>query len=124
MQDWASIQDICLCWIVHCQTGCRWMIALVLKMWQVAWDLWVHRNEVKHSPQAESAIQQELRHSTLHMEFHLGPAGLPAMYQFRFAGHIADLLRSTPVYQQQWLDSINAGLACQIQRSEQAYLME
>jgi hypothetical protein len=30
------------------KSGRRWVIALIQKLWDVAWDLWEHRNEVLH----------------------------------------------------------------------------
>jgi len=30
------------------KTGKRWLTALIQKMWKVAWDLWEHRNGVRH----------------------------------------------------------------------------
>jgi hypothetical protein len=30
------------------RTGKRWAIALIEKMWDIAWDLWEHRNVILH----------------------------------------------------------------------------
>jgi hypothetical protein len=30
-------------------TGKRWTIAIVSKLWDIAWDMWQHRNHVTHN---------------------------------------------------------------------------
>jgi hypothetical protein len=30
------------------KNGCRWVTELIHKLWDTAWDLWEHRNEVLH----------------------------------------------------------------------------
>lgn len=37
----------------------RWVSALIFKLWEVAWDLWEHRNGVEH------AHDQEILHIQL-----------------------------------------------------------
>jgi hypothetical protein len=31
------------------KSGKRWFVSLIKKMWEVAWDLWEHRNGIAHS---------------------------------------------------------------------------
>lgn len=33
------------------RTGKRWTLALIKKMWGIAWDLWEHRNGILHETQ-------------------------------------------------------------------------
>jgi hypothetical protein len=35
------------------RSGLRWGCALVLRLWQVAWDIWTHRNECEHEVNSE-----------------------------------------------------------------------
>jgi hypothetical protein len=40
-------------------TGLRWLSALIHKLWQVAWDMWEHRNGVLHDKeQGQAALER------------------------------------------------------------------
>jgi hypothetical protein len=43
----AGVQDAHFLWLGRRNTGKRWAASLVVKLWEVAWDLWDHRNQVK-----------------------------------------------------------------------------
>jgi hypothetical protein len=36
------------------QSGKRWLIELIKKMWNIAWDLWEHRNGILHDGEAQA----------------------------------------------------------------------
>jgi hypothetical protein len=48
------------------RTGRRWVISLIKKLWDTAWDLWQHRNEILHQSEnhliaeAERCVGREL----------------------------------------------------------------
>jgi hypothetical protein len=47
------------------RSGRRWLISLIKKMWDIAWDFWSHRNGVAHqkAQQLNSSDQLQLDHS-------------------------------------------------------------
>jgi hypothetical protein len=47
-KEWEVIQTKYLNEISSRRSGKRWTSALISKMWDVAWDLWEHRNAVYH----------------------------------------------------------------------------
>jgi hypothetical protein len=36
-------------------SGYRWLSALICKLWQVAWDMWEHRNGIFHDKERGQA---------------------------------------------------------------------
>jgi hypothetical protein len=40
------------------QSGKRWLAQLILKLWDIAWDLWEHRNNIAHSANSDADLQQ------------------------------------------------------------------
>jgi hypothetical protein len=54
-QDWEQIQDSFYNCIKSRRTGYRWLVAFIKKMWNIAWDLWEHRNGVLHSQQNDNS---------------------------------------------------------------------
>jgi hypothetical protein len=43
-QDWAAVQQKYYEYIGSRRTGKRWLVAVITKLWDVAWDLWMDRN--------------------------------------------------------------------------------
>jgi hypothetical protein len=52
------------------RTGLRWLTALIQKLWDVAWDMWDHRNRVLHQ---EHSVARDLQ---IQDEFATGSVGL------------------------------------------------
>jgi len=46
--EWAALQEEYYKFISSRRTGKCWAISLLKKLWQIAWELWDHRNEVLH----------------------------------------------------------------------------
>jgi hypothetical protein len=42
--DWAAVQQKYYEYIGSRRTGKRWLVAVIKKLWEVAWDLWIDRN--------------------------------------------------------------------------------
>jgi hypothetical protein len=40
-------------------SGRLWITALITKLWQVAWDLWEHRNGIEHEHNSNQQIQEK-----------------------------------------------------------------
>ena len=41
------MQEAHFLWLSQCKTGEQWPASLIVKLWEVAWDLWDHCNQVK-----------------------------------------------------------------------------
>ena len=44
--EWASVQQRFYLFVKSRRSGKRWLILLILKLWDIAWDLWEQRNEI------------------------------------------------------------------------------
>jgi hypothetical protein len=56
------------------RTGLRWLTALIQKLWDVAWDMWDHRNRVLHDQ--EHSVARDLQIQQITDEFATGSVGL------------------------------------------------
>ena len=45
--EWASVQEAHFIGLGQRNTIKRWATSLVVQLWEAAWDLWDHRNQVK-----------------------------------------------------------------------------
>lgn len=45
--QWREVQQRYYEWLGHRNTGRKWATALIKKVWEVSWDMWDHRNEVR-----------------------------------------------------------------------------
>jgi hypothetical protein len=57
-EKWASIQQQYYNLGKSTRTGRRWATAIVTKLWNIAWDLWEHRNGILH--EEENLITQSM----------------------------------------------------------------
>jgi hypothetical protein len=48
LQDWVGIQQLYYIMIRSCWSGKRWVVSIINKMWNTAWDLWDHKNGLIH----------------------------------------------------------------------------
>ena len=47
--EWASAQQSYYDWLGRRKTGRRWLVALTVKMLNLSWDMWDHRNKILHA---------------------------------------------------------------------------
>jgi hypothetical protein len=73
-------------------------------MWQVAWNMWEHRNGILHNKE-QSIILQQL-HTNIREEFVTGPADLPKEAHALFKQGCAAILAKPVEVKQQWLSRI------------------
>ncbi len=60
-KSFAEMQDTYLKSLNKQQTGLRWTQALIQKLWDIAWDLWEFRNQIKNNtitPQHQWALKK------------------------------------------------------------------
>ena len=46
---WRSVQQAYYTWIGHRNTGKKWVKQLILQLFNISWDMWEHRNGIKHN---------------------------------------------------------------------------
>ena len=89
------------------QSGKRWLAALIKKLWQVAWDLWEHRNGILQQAK-DGMIAQQLQ-SSITEEYEQGFQGLPSDLRHLTLKPLEEILKGTLQDQQEWLGRIQAG---------------
>jgi hypothetical protein len=67
--EWASAQQRYFDWLGRRRTGKRWLVAITVKLLNLSWDMWDHRNKILHASvhpwklikvsQADSQIDEE-----------------------------------------------------------------
>jgi hypothetical protein len=57
--EWLGLQQAYYSAIKSRRSGIRWTVALILKLWDIAWDLWEHRNGVLYSKDNTVAEREE-----------------------------------------------------------------
>jgi hypothetical protein len=45
--QWKAVQQRYYEWLGKRNTGKKWAMALIQKVWDVSWDMWDHRNNVR-----------------------------------------------------------------------------
>jgi hypothetical protein len=109
---WTEAQDLYYRMIGSQRSGLRWTVAIIKKLWDVAWDLWEQRNGFLH----DRAYQETLHNmagidAEIRFQFQQGHTHLPKRLQYIFEGNVEDLLNTSVLHWQQWLASITAARA-------------
>ena len=110
-------------WAGKSRTGRRWAVALIQKLWDIAWDLWEHRNGHVHrtTPNNLALINAAAR---IRHEYAAGSALLTAEDQHLFCQPIDTMLASPLVVQQAWLDLVQVARTQAQRRDRAAYRQE
>ena len=83
--EWQQSQQEYYLSISSRRTGKRWVSALIRKLWDIAWDIWDHRNSQIHKPgKLDEYEDTELLDADIRTEFALGP---PPNCTFRYRPH-------------------------------------
>eukprot|EP00957_Ditylum_brightwellii_P076699 5829812-Ditylum_brightwellii.AAC.1 len=92
-KEWCHAQEIHFKHINSRRSGVRTIAALMQKLWDVAWDVWEHRNHVFHLKGAEDIFQIFTKLNS-HIQFHhnKGQQGLNRKHKFLFKTAIPHLL--------------------------------
>jgi hypothetical protein len=82
------------------RNGRRWLSSIIKRLWNIAWDLWEHRNGVAHDKTdglTAALLQQEVQN-----EFQKGNASLPPEVQ-NLMSSSKEALAWPSHYQRSWL---------------------
>lgn len=83
----------------------RWISALILKVWEVAWDLWEHRNGVEHQHDQEELHRKLDSQILIEVDQHIIGEYPPMDFMFS-ANEIEKLKNSTIGYKKAWLRNV------------------
>jgi hypothetical protein len=83
------------------KSPCRWLSALIRKMWLIAWDLWEHRNGYLHDKETSILITQ--LNSQIAKQFVSGMQTLDAPTKTLFKPGLQAILAKPLEVKQQWL---------------------
>jgi hypothetical protein len=109
---WMEVQALYYRTIGSWRSGLRWTVAVIKKLWDVAWDLWEQRNGFLHDAEYQdilhnvTSIDEEIK-----FQFQRGCAQLPQRARYLFDGSLSDLLATSIKHRQQWLASVTAARA-------------
>jgi hypothetical protein len=115
--EWAGVQEAHFIWLGHRNAGKCWATSLILKLWEISWDLSDHRNQVKHNLETAQhlACRDLVLLAVLRSEYAFSHVGLPRGDWRLFKHPLLSLLDSGSLhYLDAWLLRITR--SCQNQR--------
>jgi hypothetical protein len=115
-KSWQEAQKIYFLRIGSLRSPKRWVISLIQKLWEVAWDMWEHRNGILHDKE-QSIILQNL-HTDIREEFARGSDGLAQEVKTLFIKGCEAVLAKPVEVKMQWLARVQ--LARTRTKAEQA----
>jgi hypothetical protein len=122
---WEQIQNEHYAWCRSRKSGRRWTIALITKLWDVAWDLWEHRIGIVHAKENEEILHgMATVDASIRDHFLRGPNGLPSRLQRLFQGTVDEILKAPIIYRQRWLQRVTIARARAIRRQNDRYSNE
>ena len=105
-EQWARVQSDYLAWIGSRKSERRWAVALIKKLWEVAWDQWEHRNAAIYETPVGVEMSGRLSLTrAIKAEILLGK---PIKVQSTFPTCVEDLLNASIEHQQYRLVLVRA----------------
>jgi hypothetical protein len=104
IQEWREAMVKQLHKIGSSRSPKRWMSALIRRLWQIAWDLWEHRNGYLHAKDDSLLIRQT--NEKIKYQFILGTATLDGNSRTLFRIGVAALLKKPMDVKQQWVKRV------------------
>jgi hypothetical protein len=110
---WEEAQQSYYSLIRSHHTGRRWIISLIKKLWNVAWDLWEHCNGILHNKEnITTTTELWLLHQRVQTQFHLlQHLPLPTVDRYLMSQPLEMLLKKDAPYLKTWLTQVEAVVA-------------
>jgi hypothetical protein len=105
--QWGEIQDAYFKWLGKRNTGRTWVIALMKKLWNIMWDMWDNRNDVKHN--AISAVHQrkiDVLNSQIREQFRMGSTNLSSRDYHWTNRNINEVFNYSLDIKEKWVRSV------------------
>lgn len=106
MRGWREQQQAFLTSKGSRRTGLRWVIALIQKLWDVAWDQWQHRNGILHDKDSE--VLQAVTNRQIKEQIELGSTTLTQEGKALFRTSIRKIWTFPDAMKKGWLVRIEA----------------
>jgi hypothetical protein len=105
LQDWAGIQQLYYNMIKSRRTGKRWAVSIINKMWNIAWDLWEHRNGVLHDqPNATMTANEHIVNQRIRLTYgNHRQISLPKEDRHLLSLSLKQLLSKSLTYKSEWI---------------------
>jgi hypothetical protein len=88
-------------------TGRRWTIAIISKLWDIAWDMWQHRNHIKHNTlHPRKQLEMEFLGQQVRELYAQGAKELLPRDRQLFQKSVDTLQKGTGNEQEQWITSV------------------
>jgi hypothetical protein len=88
-------------------TGRRWTIAIISKLWDIAWDMWQHRNHIKHNTlHPKKQLEMAIIGQRVEDLYEQGPADLLPRDRSLFLKTLTTLRDGNANEQEQWITSV------------------
>ena len=108
---WSQAQQAYMISLGRRTTGIQWMSRIIRRIWQIAWDLWIHRRSVLES--TDAAILPAI-HISLNMDIDFAfqtyrglPNPLPSISRW-FARDPIHLHKESVDWKRRWLEMVNS----------------
>jgi len=111
---WEEVQQHYFTWIKSRQTGKRWTVELIKKLWEVVWDLWEHRNSIVHDN--KTGVKEARTRQEIQQEFATGAHSLPQQAKSLFSPGLTAILQMSLDSRQAWLIRVRSARARQERR--------
>jgi len=123
--SWGAYQE-CIWLMGQSWKSCWWwIIKLIKKLWNVAWDMWEHHNDALHtSNNHQDAIIESKINDQVRTIFTSGLCDIPRDTFLLLQGNIEDVLKKTKSYKEQWVATILAAKRRKQHHEFGAYLPE
>jgi hypothetical protein len=99
--SWRQTQQEYFARIGSARSPKRWTVALIQKLWDIAWDMWEHRNGILHDK--DQSIILTALNNDIRDEFKRGYDGLSKETQALFSPGSVAILQKPAEVKQQWL---------------------
>jgi hypothetical protein len=108
--EWEHAQQAYYEFLNIYRTGRRWATELIKKLWQVAWDLWEHRNGIFHhqTNSVSNAILQSIDRRVRTMYTMYQTILSSAMDKYLFTVPLQTLLTKDLIYKKEWIATLKA----------------
>jgi hypothetical protein len=105
--EWKSVQQQYYDWLGKRNTGRKWAVALIQKVFEVSWDMWDHRNDVRLNTVTPAKARRLLVLNSLVLdEYARGSTGMITRDQHWFAKPSKTILAYDFERKEQWIESV------------------
>ena len=105
---WKSVQQAYYSWLGRRRTGKKWVRLLIVQLFNVSWDMWEHRNAIKHNTLTAAKLREiQSLDDTIRDEYSIGTTDLSPRDQKWLSLPLDTVLTEYDINQkQQWIVSI------------------